>query len=409
MNVDNKPAKVKDTLPIWGQARITCPPQLANGLDTLKISFWIKWEDESFLDELETLKRQVQLSEHLSSLPYHCPGGFDWNVDRTGTKLFTYRLLSGDLTLLVNTRSTEGNIPNIRLEIGSQSCWMPSYNEIYERFQKWISALGGKITKEIISEVHLTADIIGIAIADTGIDNREYWVSQSQYFSIYNQGRKLSGMSIGKGDTRLRIYDKVLELHQSHHKQETFSKIWKTKTFDEKPVTRVEFQIRRPILKDFRKNDSDITGIDTYNDLTTSLPQLWEYCTQTWSKHCSTPVDHENNHQARAEISKFWRIVSTVNWGESSSFKKFKSRPNKDIIALRKQFRGIGMTIASFREVNVEDIDDIVGIAKDTIEDELTTFYLEDGIEFIKRMEKKKREIYDAISSPHLEPEGCYD
>lgn len=70
MNVDNKPAKVKNTLPFGGQARITCPPQLANGLDTLKISFWVEWEDHSFLEELETLKRQVQQLQHITSLPF---------------------------------------------------------------------------------------------------------------------------------------------------------------------------------------------------------------------------------------------------------------------------------------------------------------------------------------------------
>lgn len=409
MNVDNIPAKVKDTLPVGGQARITCPPQLANGLDTLKVSFWVEWEDESFLDELETLKRQVQQFPHITSLPYHCPGGFDWNVDRTGTKLFTYRLTSGDLTLLCNTRMSEGNVPNIRLEIGSQSCWIPGYNEIYERFYMWISALGGKIIKEIISEVHLTVDVIGFPIADTQIENRDYWVSQSQYFSTYNQGRQLSGISIGKGETRLRIYNKVLELRQSHHKQETFSEIWGTKVYDEKPVTRVEFQIRRPILKDFRISASAETGIDTYKDLIPSLSVLWEYCTQVWSKHCSNPVDHGNNHQSRTNISEFWQTVSNVEWGDSSNFSKQKSRPNKDLVALRKQFRGIGMTIASFSEANVEDLDHIIWIAKDTIEEELTTFYRDDETEFIKRMEKKKREIFDAISSPHLEPEGCYD
>lgn len=408
MTVDNKSIKVKTVPSSRGQARITCPPQLANGLDTLKVSFWVEWNDNSFFEELETLKRQVQFFPHLTSLPYHCPGGFDWNVHRTGTALFTYRLSSGDLALLVNTRSHEGNVPNVRFEIGSQSCWMPGYNEIFDRFTRWISALGGSIIKEIISEVHLTADLIGLPIAETNIQNQNLWVSQAKYFSTYNQGRLLSGISIGRGDTSLRIYDKVMELRHSHHKQETFSEIWKTKTYDEKPVTRVEFQLRRPILKDFKESKSSETGIDTYQDLISSLPVLWEYCTQIWSKHCTNPVDHENNHQSRAKISEFWKTVSNVSWNGISNFTKEKSRPNKDIIALRKQYRGIGMTIASFSKVHVADLDHIIGIAKDTIEDELISFYRDNETEFIKRMEKKKREIYDAVSSPNPESEASY-
>lgn len=409
MNVDNKVAKVKDSNSNKGQARITCPPQLANGLDTLKVSFWVEWNDNSFLEELESLKRQVQLFPHLTSLPYHCPGGFDWNVHRTGTALFNYRLSSGDITFLVNTRSHEGNVPNIRFEIGSQSCWMPGYDEIFDRFTRWISALGGAIIKEIISEVHLTVDVIGLPIVETNIHNQNHWVSQAKYFSIYNQGRLLSGISIGRGDTSLRIYDKVMELRHSHHKQETFSEIWKTTSYDEKPVTRVEFQLRRPILKEFKERKSSQRGINTYQDLRSSLSSLWKYCTQIWSKHCSSPVDHENNHQSRSKISEFWKTVSNVSWDGVSHFTKEKSRPNKDIVALRKQFRGIGMTIASFAKVHVSDLDHIIGIAKDTIEDELISFYRDDETEFIKRMEKKKREIFEAVSSPSPEPEACYD
>ncbi len=409
MKVNNGSKKVKEQQSLRGQARITCPPQLANNLDTLKISFWIDWDDNSFHEELETLKRQVQLSTHHTSLPYHCPGGFDWNVERTGTKLFSYRLTSGDLDLLINSRDPEGDIPNTRFEIGSQSCWMPGHSEIYNRAKRWVTAVGGKITKELISEVHLAADLIGLPIADTGIENRESWVSQARLFDTHIVGRDFSGINLGKGDISLRIYDKVLELQHSHHKQETFAEIWKTKTFDEKPVTRIEFQLRRPILKNFKRDASAKAGIDTYEDLIESLSVLWQYCTETWSKHCCSPVDHKNNHQSRAILSPFWQTASSVNWGNSSQFTKQKSRPNKDIIALRKQFRGIGMTIASFSMPRTQDLDHIIGVAREALEDELITFYRDNETEFIKRMEKKKREIFDAVSSPLNKPEVCCD
>ena len=69
MNVDSKVIKVKGTQSTEGQTRITCPPQLANGLDTLKISFWIEWEDNLFLDELEQLKKTIQSIDSLRSGP----------------------------------------------------------------------------------------------------------------------------------------------------------------------------------------------------------------------------------------------------------------------------------------------------------------------------------------------------
>ncbi len=409
MNVDNKDTKVKTAVPPKGQARITCPPQLATGLDTLKISFWIDWEDETLLDELQTIKRQIQNTQNHNSLPYHCPGGFDWNLHRTGTSMYNYRLSSGDLSLLINTRRHDGNIPNLRFEVGSQSCWIPGYEDIYNRFIQWISALGGNVKKEIISEAHITTDFIGVPVKETNIHKRIFWISQAQKFGTYQQGRNFSGITIGKGDISLRIYDKVMELSHNHPKQQTFSEIWNTKSYDEKPVTRVEFQLRRAILKDFKLSESAATGVDTFSDLMGSLSSLWIYCTHHWARHCSTPVDHKNNHQSRVSISDFWKLVSGVSWKGTSDYTKYKPQPNKDITALRKQFRGLGMSIASFNKVHVEDLDHIIGIAKDTLEDDLISFYRDDETEFIRRMEKKKREIFNAVSSPNLPTEACYE
>jgi hypothetical protein len=192
MNVDNKTVKVNTCHPDKGQARITCPYQLANGLDTLRISFWVEWENQDFLNDLESHKKSIQTTSNTPSIPYHCPGGFDWNVFRSGTSIFPYRLQSGDITFLLNNRDSEDGIPNMRFEIGSQSCWMPGYKEIYSRLIRWIEVLGGKFVKERISEVHLTVDLIGIDINDLNIHDQEYWISQVKDFNIYNQSRKVA-------------------------------------------------------------------------------------------------------------------------------------------------------------------------------------------------------------------------
>ena len=40
-----------------------------------------------------------------------------------------------------------------------------------------------------------------------------------------------------------------LELQHSTHKQETFAEIWETANYNDKPVTRIEYQLRRKLLK----------------------------------------------------------------------------------------------------------------------------------------------------------------
>ncbi len=406
MNVDNNTSNVKNTSISRGQARITCPPKVANNVDKLKMSFWVEWQDDSFLDELELIKQSLQNTTNLQEKSYHCPGGFNWNVQRTGTRIFTYRLTSGDLTFLINNRTSEEKIPTVGLEIGSESCWSPGFDTIYQRFIKWLSAVGGTIQKNQVSEVHLAADFIGVAIGSLFIDDKSRWITRTTRFASYGSHRKLETFSLGKGDLMLRIYDKIQELKHSPHKLCTFMDAWKLQKLSNTDVTRVEFQIRRNILKDIKTSPTAQNGIDTYGDLTDSFNSIWTHCTQKWSRHCSDSIDIDNKHQARASNSKFWDAVSSIHWDGGEIRTKQKPRPKKDYVALRKQYLGIGMTLAAFHEVNTEDIDHIIDIGKSIFEEDITSFYLNDETEFSRRLDKKKSEIYESVSTLQtLKPE----
>lgn len=406
MNVDNNTIKVKNAQAGGGKASITFPPTVANNVDTLKVSFWVKWRDNSFLDELELIKQSIQNTSNLQEKPYRCPGGFHWNVQRTGTRIYTYRLTSGDLTFLINNRSSEDKIPTVGFEIGSESCWSPGYDAIYQRFTQWLSAVGGTIQRNQISEVHLAADFIGVAIGSLLIDDKSKWITRSTKFAFYGSHRKLETFSLGKGDLMLRIYDKIQELKYAPQKLCTFMDAWQLQKLSNTDVTRVEFQIRRNILKDIRTSPTAQTGIDTYENLTDSFNSIWTHCTQTWSRHCSTPVDSFNKHQSRATNSQFWNDVTNINWEGGEIRTKQKPRPKKDYVALRKQYLGIGMTLAAFHEVNTEDIDHIIDIGKSIFEEDITSFYLSDETEFSRRLDKKKLEIYESVSNlQSLKPE----
>lgn len=401
MNVDSNISNVKKSNKNVGQARITCPPTLAKNLDKLKVQFWVNWQDSSFIDELDSIKTSIQNTSNLTEKPYLCPGGFNWNVHRTGAGDFNFRLTSGDLFFFVNKRDSEDNRHNMSLEIGSESCWAPGYKEIFHRFTRWINVLGGEIIKNQVSEVHLALDLIDTPIASLNIENKQLWVTRSKTFKNIGSHRFLETFSIGKGDIMLRIYDKTLELKKSISKQLTFAEIWGFTDYNDKPVTRIEFQLRRPILKTIKEIESSLTGIDTYDDLNDSLQSIWNHCTHKWARHCSTIVDITNNHQSRATNSTFWDFVTNTTWDGSSIKTKQKPRPKKDIVSLRKQFRGIGMTLAAFYNAHPTDLDHIVDIGKNIFEEDLIEFYIDDEPEFIRRFQKKKQEIYESVSTLH--------
>jgi hypothetical protein len=389
--------------------------RVSRGLDFLKVSLWIKWDAiyfGQFLGMLDQAKKKVQDTE-LDCIPIFEESGFDWNLSRSGTRLYTFRMTSGDITLLFNRRPHQQKIPNCRLEIGSLSCWSPGFYAIYNRIKTFLSLYGGDIHKEQVSEVHLTADFVGCDIKTVALDNREHWIALARddgdfdglkvhkkdiepepeelEFNRRYTNRKFSGLNIGCGDLMLRVYDKVLELKRTRatHKQQIFSEIWGVKTYDERPVTRVEYQIRRPKLRDFCNEEGE--RINTVFDLVNCLKSLWRYLTTEWTRHTSNPVDR-NHHQSRAKISEFWEKVQAVVW--TGVFGYVRSHPvkHKDIDMLRKQARGILMSVCASLEVEPDDIDKIVYLCKEMIEEDLHRFF-EDEEAFVTKMTTKRNEF----------------
>lgn len=372
-----------------GKTRITCPITVVNGLDFLKVSLWLNWHSNSLLKELEALKTVAQAGDE-SCITFHAPGGFDWNLYRTGTSRYNYRLTSGDLTLLLNTRKSDGVVPNARFEIGSLSCWSPGFFTIYERVVRWLKLLDAEIVREVVSEVHLTADFINRDIQSLGIDEENRWVSRTHKFNIHRHRRMLSGIILGKGNLMLRIYDKVLELQKAPHKQAVFSEIWKITPYNKHPVTRVEFQLRRPVLLEFENK------IETVKSLLFSLQAVWEYCTHSWARFCQMPVNR-NHNQSKATNSPFWEDVSSVTWAVNYSIERKKRRPNKNIDQIRANMRGLAMTYSAFYDAHPEDLDQIIGLAQKALQDDLIRLYKEDPHKFVEQMKRKSNEIYTNI------------
>jgi hypothetical protein len=395
------------------------PLTVSRGLDFLKVSFWLEWKTDQFFDVLDKAKKQAQ-SYDLDSVPVFKERGFDWNLHRTGTSKYTFRLTSGDVTLMFNRRKAEGAIPTCRMEIGSLSCWTPGFHSIYDQVKVFFNWYGAKIVKERVSEVHLASDFIGSDIKTLNIDNQDRWIAKSTGFNSRHEiltcndskkskddsidfssrftHRKFTSLTIGsRSGMVLNIYDKVTELKTTHsaHKQEIFAEIWGLTKFNDQPVTRVEYRIRRSNLREF----SDIEKkrkIDTVEDLIISLKSLWQYLTSSWTKHTQKDVDR-NHHQSRAKVSEFWEKVRSVVW--TGVFGLIRNRPviHRDIVMLRKQAVGILMSVCACFDVKSDDIDKIIYLCQDFIERDLYQLF-EDQTAFIKKMKIKRNAANNTLA-----------
>lgn len=185
------------------QARISCGFAVASKscLDTLRLSMWVDWGSSNLLDRLEIVKNLAQQGEYESE-PVDL-AGHSWNVMRSGTSRFTFRLARGDIQILINRRKATGSIPNTRLEIGSASCWSPGFRTIYDEVVKLIELYGGAVCKERVSEVHLATDFIGQDLRALPVAKMEHWITRAYDFQPHYSRRKLTGVSVGKGDFML--------------------------------------------------------------------------------------------------------------------------------------------------------------------------------------------------------------
>lgn len=376
------------------QAGITCASRVANCLDTLKLSLWVDFSNSNLLERLEVAKMQVQEGD--ADAVALDLAGHDWNIHRSGTSRYNYRLTRGDVRVLINRRKPSGAMPTLRLEIGSVSCWSPGYQSIYRDVVKMIELFGGCIIKERVSEAHLAADLIGVPLTSLPLNEQEHWITRAHSFSMQYDRRRFSGITWGKGDFMLRVYDKVLELKVSTHKQVPFAEIWGVETFDELPVTRVEFQVRRPVLREFHPAilETGVTKahqsavINTLADLQTHLDALWQYCTQEWCRLADGPVDR-NHHQSRAKNHSFWDQVKSIAWNTVGLAVRAKVYLLKDFWRLRQQMAGIGMSVAAMFGRTPDDVDMIIAFAQGCLESDLRRSFRENQKDFMNRMRSK--------------------
>lgn len=362
------------------QTRITCEHTVANSLDTLKLTFWVDWSTSVFLDRLAIAKQIAQSGDNESE-PLDV-AGYQWNCMRTGTSRYNYRLVRGDIRLLLNRRKTSGNIPNVRLEIGSVSCWSPGYLSIYQELSRMIELLGGAICKERVSEAHLAADFIGINLTDLPLASQDHWISEAHKFDPHYDRRKFTGVTWGTGDFMLRIYDKVEELKRSTNKEDFFTQVWGVQKSDNIAVTRVEFQIRRRILRSLSP------VIKTLENLQSSLNSLWQYATLDWCRLTADSVDR-NHHQSRALPHPFWLLVQGVKWDGDVHICRAPQPPHKDITRMRQQTTGLAMSISAVHGKKPDDLEGIIAHAQGCLESDLRRLFRVDQNDFIRRMERK--------------------
>ena len=117
-------------------------------------------------------------------------------------------------------------------------------------------------------------------------------------------------------------------------------------------VTRVEFQCRRKIIRQFQ--------IETLDDLFSKVPDLWKYLTVEWF---GIRIIQNDSHRTRWPASQFWRSVqySVVLFGQPTGVSRIKQLRAKSV-NLENIARGYMLNLIALASRSFEKADKEYGI-----------------------------------------------
>lgn len=273
---------------------------LRYGIDSLYLSYSGKLNPD-WKQKLDDLKVKAQSEEEAEqALAQAQIGSHIFEVKGRGAPLFPYVLVDNCFHIQLSSGKSEA-LPMAYVQVSSEylSASGPEQAEADLRFV--LNTLGLVKGPASLSRCDAYLDFV----CDIALEqfNEPDWIYRAHVFSKYWHRRALSGFSIGLGgNLSARLYDKTLEVVTKSFKFYLHD-LWTQAgwVFGQK-VWRMEFQIRRPVLKEL--------AINTLSELLADLPGLWMYLTVDWLR--LTIPNPSDQTQTRWPNYPLWDAISGV-------------------------------------------------------------------------------------------------
>lgn len=311
---------------------------LSSGIDTLELSIDVFWKDTRLFDCLDELKLKAKNEDkEIPSMMEGTEKEDKWifNVKPHGAKGYEWLLIGNEFSMRIGNWITPISRPSIMVEINSETLWRKGPHNTYERILRLIKYAGGLIISVKPSRADLCVDML----FDSDLwkmDLVEYRATRARDWEIAGENKIIKQIKIGRGEIFCRIYDKALEIKQKG-KKEWFYKIWGIeKVPEDSKVIRVEFQIRREILKEL--------GADKGSDFFKICDEIWAYCTKKWLKFQTCP----GKHHTQRKTFEWWEMVQGGFMGIQGANPSIRTKAIKeDAKQLRAQIIGLGTSLTA--------------------------------------------------------------
>jgi hypothetical protein len=378
-------------------AKQTPTPYFA-GLDFLKVSLWLDWDTPDFKLMLHNIKDDLhdpdfQKNPDAKEISLELSDGTRFNVQATGAGKYPYVIKSGDITILFSNHKPDAQFPNCRIEIGSMSCWQPGWNSLFTNITYWLRDLGASIVQQKVTECHVTADLLGINFDDTDFSNPDRWTARANKGSQHFEHYITNYLSLGKGDFMFRCYNKTGELVSDSAKHDFFHDLWRAHSGEDvKHVTRLEFQIRRSVIKKLE--------IKSVYDLSMKLNSIWAYCvgdpettTSGWCRFLDREIsesDRKHKNHQRYATDSLWELVRSVRFNKGRTLKMVRKKTQHvNIELLTRQGTGCLLGVCGAVGLAEDDYEGHILFVSQLVTEQIYKNYRKDKNEYIRKIGTK--------------------
>ena len=274
---------------------------LSSGIDTLNLSIDVEWMGSSFFNDLSKAKDLAR--EEKKDVPFSIrllQHNEEWHcvVKPNGAAGYEWLLSGKDFTFKIGAWKKPISRPSMMVEIRSETLWRMGFKAAVETVEMLIGSAGGKVVSVKPSRVDLCLDML-LPVSEWCPELIFDIVTRAEQSATYNnlKMKRLTGFDFGSGQVRARLYDKEFEIDRKSKKYWMYD-IWGLKDVpDDYRIIRVEFQLRREVLKEL--------GVNLICDLFEKTGGMWAYCSESWLSF----RDNAGSHMDERKVLPWWLAI----------------------------------------------------------------------------------------------------
>ena len=232
---------------------------------------------------------------------------------------YRWQIRCPEMFIYLQTSNVSRQAPNVYVSMLSEALHQHGIEALVAMARERVETLLGTVDRIQVSRVDLAADFL----LPEGLSH------SFLYSHLVPSHRKLQSISLNQNletfyvgakssPIQMRIYDKAKEILTSSYKT-WFGSLWGLETIAD--VWRVEFQLRRPVLRELQ--------INTLEEFLEKRASIWKYLTEEWA---SLRLPDDSN-TTRRTVHPFWKAVQEAgsSWGDATKMQRVKSPPTFDL------------------------------------------------------------------------------